>query len=280
MPKFPTGRQAPARAGGSSGAFTPFLTVKENEPVFVQFLGGVDDIMWLPIHKFVKVPVGDDGESYRHFACRKSEAWADENPDNECVLCDEMGHKPTYGGALGIVLLEPTFKGNSKRNSDITSLSVKTNTSKDGEREFPEYQVAHQSDKLFWTPLKTIDIEKFPINDHPFKVIRQGSRTDTSYSFLEVTHIDSPDLSEYNFPDLGQFLGELGSEARLEEYRLIGSKQKFLPQAKWSYIGAKDDDEEDEKKAKKTEDYKEPSLRDRVKKLRDKEPEPEGVAPY
>jgi hypothetical protein len=274
MPKFNIGREhlekrlAPKQSNNSGGnrvaGWVNFFRLADGDSTYVRFITDIDELADVSIHRMVKVAQpnpngGAPKESWTDFVSRDPGVFDDgDGTDWQVVMRDDIQHAPQKRITGLLVVLEPVFKKGVKttRLGDVEKLMLTGRywTNKEGEDIFfPAYQLAFQSEFNFWNSLKVHADEVGPINENPFKVIRQGGKTDTTYLFHElnapiVYHDkngeptnDEVDWSNLNMPTLPEILESLGSHERYVKY--FGDKSLWRQQAPFARPGADKNEE-------------------------------------
>jgi hypothetical protein len=284
MPKFNIGREhlekrlAPKQSNNSSGnrvaGWVNFFRLADGDSAYVHFIDDIDQIADVSIHRMVKVAQpnpngGAPKESWTDFVSREkifdkeTNTWVDSFDDGDgtdwpAIMRDEIQHEPQKRITKVLVILEPVFKKGVKttRLGDVEKLMLTGRywTNKEGEDIFfPAYQLAFQSEFNFWNALKVHADEVGPINENPFKVIRQGGKTDTTYLFHELNAPvvyqgkngeptnDEVDWSNLNMPTLPEILESLGNHERYVKY--FGDKSLWRQQAPFARPGADKNEE-------------------------------------
>lgn len=283
MPTFRTGKSTIKNSSSGatkprvSSSFINFMRLKDGESSYVWLTTPIDSVPLVPIHRMVAVKYHDKEGKVR-------EGWADfvsrdpslgftdgDGTDWKHILEEEIGHDPDEKHAGIAVKLIPNFKKGSttQRISDIVSFTVDGNpyTNKDGkEIFFPAYEVVFQSASNFWRNLDQYDEEIGPITGQPFKVVREGGDTNTSYAFFAVDkpvflpalsgESEGDEVNEVsdlaNVPSIEDVLETLGSHERYE--RFFGDSELWAKQKPWAKKKGRvedssedNDDDEDEK---------------------------------
>ena len=242
MPKFKTGRKLLYEKNGGGGFqrdFVPFFSLKDSgDSAYLQFLTGPEDIALVEIHRFVKVKYLDnDGklsEGRRDFVARVDGLFDDGDGTDWTKVMEEIGHEADEKFAGVAVKLEPIFKGETQRVGDIRKMYVAGRWVGSEERRFyPDYEIVWMAAGNFWRRLDSYDQEIGSVTDQPFKVVREGEKTETEYMFYAVKDVpiyvpadDEGDAEEtevtdwgnFNIPSVQDVLEMLGSHERYEKY--------------------------------------------------------------
>jgi hypothetical protein len=215
------------------GRYLPNIYWKagDDEPKFLAFLTPLQEVPRLLMHGFVRTANGP-----RTFVCRKNEIFEDENPTEECQVCDdfknakgESKYPPRNQWLALAVELEPVTERVNGRQK-ITGFNVVMDEweyEKDGKTEkgtAPHVGIVSQALKNFWTPFSAKVNREITrngvgdLNEIVYEVSRVGkTKDDTTYLFEPYAPELRPDLSEFDFPSLEDWIETKGSAKYYEE---------------------------------------------------------------
>jgi hypothetical protein len=207
------------------GRYLPAIYWKEHEEVrYLAFLTPLQEVPRLLIHGFVRTTNGP-----RTFVCRKNEIFEDENPNGECPVCDDLKKAPRNQWLALAVELEPVEERVDGRKR-ITGFTVKMdeweseNDGKTEKRSAPHVGIVTQSLRNFWTPFSAkVNREILrngvgDLNEVVYEVQRVGKTKDNTTYLFEPYDADlRPDLTEYDFPTLEDWIEQKGSAQYYEE---------------------------------------------------------------
>jgi hypothetical protein len=201
----------------------------ENDLRYLAFLTPLAEVPRLLMHGFVRTPNGP-----RTFVCRKNEIFEDENPTGDCPVCDEFKKAPRNQWLALAVELEPVMERVNGRQV-ITGFTPKMDEwefEKDGKTETgtaPHVGIVSQALKNFWTPFSAKvnrEITRKGVGDLQevvYEIQRVGkTKDDTTYLFEPYEADLRPDLSEYDFPTLEDWIESKGSAEYYAEELLGG----------------------------------------------------------
>lgn len=190
----------------------------ENDLRYLAFLTPLAEVPRLLMHGFVRTPNGP-----RTFVCRKNEIFEDENPSGECPICDDFEKSPRNQWLALAVELEPVMERENGRQV-IKGFKPKMDEwefEKDGKTEkgtAPHVGIVSQALKNFWTPFSAKvnrEITRNGVGDLDqivYEIQRVGkTKDDTTYLFEPYDPELRPDLSEYDFPTLEDWIESKGS---------------------------------------------------------------------
>jgi hypothetical protein len=190
----------------------------ENDLRYLAFLTPVAEVPRLLLHPFVRTPNGG-----RTFVCRKNEIFEDENSTGECPICDEFKKAPRVQWLAMAVELEPIMERQNGRQV-VTGFKPKMDEweyEKDGKTETgsaPHVGIVIQALKNFWTPLAAKvnrELTRKGVGDLTeivYEIQRVGkTKDDTTYLFEPYEPELRPDLSEFEFPTLEDWIESKGS---------------------------------------------------------------------
>lgn len=211
-------------SAGGKGRFLPAIYWKEDkESRYLAFLTPVAEVPRLPIH-MIRTSNG-----WRTFVCRKVEIFEDENPQGECPICDEFKKAPQIKYLALAVELTPVEERKGGRRI-VTGFEVlmdeweSENEGKTEKREAPHVGIVSQALMNFWTPF-TAKVEREvtkhgvgDLNEIVYEVQRLGKgKNGTTYVFEPYEADMRPDLSEFEFPSLEDWIEQKGSLEYYEE---------------------------------------------------------------
>lgn len=224
--KLKRGEENMVSTSKGRGRYLPAIYWKagDTEPKYLAFLTPLQEVPRLLIHGFVRTPNGP-----RTFVCRKNEIFEDENENGECAVCDEYKKSPRNQWLALAVELEPEFKRENGRQV-ITGFTVRMDEweqeidGKTETRSAPHVGIVTQSLRNFWTPFSAKvnrEITRNGVGDLTevvYEISRQGKTKDnTVYTFDVFDPELRPDLSEFDFPSLEDWIEQKGSADYFEE---------------------------------------------------------------
>jgi hypothetical protein len=196
----------------------------ENDLKYLAFLTPLAEVPRLLLHPFVRTPNGG-----RTLVCRKNEIFEDENPSGECPICDEFKKAPRNQWLALAVELEPEYERQNGRQV-IVGFKPKMDEweyEKDGKTETgsaPHVGIVIQALKNFWTPFSAKVNREITrkgvgdLNEIVYEIQRVGkTKEDTTYLFEPYEPELRPDLSEFEFPTLEDWIESKGSLQYYEE---------------------------------------------------------------
>lgn len=251
MAKFRTGADAirqSAESRGSSKDFAPQVTWKGGETKYIQFITPLEDVPTVEMYQYMVVGHKDNGDPiYRTFISPRDPALLSDNPDARDYL-RERGLFPKRRQVALAVELEPqieTVRG--KRRPVGFTVAERTYTKEDSsELIVPAVGVIIQS-HVFFSWFATF-AEDYDVQDHVFKVTREGNDQNTKYNcFVEGAAVDL-NLKQEDMPiNFDEYLDELSNEERMrslvaekpedwvfDRYANRGKAAKTQPKARYT----------------------------------------------
>lgn len=202
---------AATRSGG--GKFVPDFRWEDKETKYLQFLDPLEEWVTVLMHPFVWVPAdNEEGKRPEKFISRRDSALDGESGYD--LLVTRWQQNPVYRTVALAVQLE-------KKPGNKFVVATRQYEARDGTvKEVPAVGLVMQSPHTFSKHAKAQVDEGFEIEDYVWAVKRQGSSTDTTYSFSRMVEaVELPDevqefLDEYDFDG---YLEDLASEQRMRD---------------------------------------------------------------
>lgn len=255
LTKLKRGEENMVATSKGRGKYLPpiFWKAGDKDPKFLAFLTPLADVPRLLMHGYINTPNGP-----RTFVCRKNEIFEDENPNGECVICDEFKKSPRNQWlALAVELTPKEERVNGRKQ--ITGFEVRMDEwdyEKDGKTEkgtAPHVGIVSQALRNFWTPFSAKvnrEITRNEVGDlHEivYEIVRSGkTKDDTTYLFEAYPADLRPDLSEFDFPSLEDWIESKGNTAYYEEELSGGIEEDdsdAAPQAEAAASSSSDQEE-------------------------------------
>lgn len=226
LTKLKRGEENMVATSKGRGKYVPNIYWKagDDEPKFLAFLTPLAEVPRLLMHGFVMTPNGP-----RTFVCRKNEIFEDENPNGECAICDDFKKAPRNQWLALAVQLSPKEERVNGRKQ-ITGFEIVMDEweyEKDGKTEkgsAPHVGIVSQALRNFWTPFSAKVNRELTrngvgdLNETVYEIVRSGkTKDDTTYLFEAYPAELRPDLSEFDFPSLEDWIESKGNTAYYEE---------------------------------------------------------------
>jgi hypothetical protein len=184
-----------SKGGGFTGRLG-YLNLKADESIVVRFLTDFPDVGTVDFYEFI-VDNKDKGQNFV-----VSSDYYEDDSVKDWVL--ELGGKQqdyqtkelidpqpkARGVGIAVVQKEVVSEGPNGRpkmsyeDDWDRDIEIKGKDGKVKKYEGRKFIVIKQAHKNFWAPLKAIYKEEGTICDRPYKIVRVGGNTDTTYSFM------------------------------------------------------------------------------------------------
>jgi hypothetical protein len=199
----------------------PVFQFEVEKDKYIQFLTPMDQVPTVLMHQFIIVGTRDDGKPmYERFISRRDPSL--DGPDGYDELIDRFGQTPSERTIFLAVEVDPMWStGPGRKTIEGFDLAERKFTNKDDEEiVVPAFGLIIESPFTFSNHLAATN-DLTPIHETIFAVKRNGTGTDTSYTFVNTGQgaLDvSEELDEFekNF-DFEEYLDELADEDRMKD---------------------------------------------------------------